>query len=73
MGKNLLASARVVGSILDPGRFHVPVEQLSPGAATTEPVLSSLWATIAALLSHGYWSLQALEPMLCNEKSAHPN
>ena len=34
------------GSIPVPGRFHIAMEQLSPCATTTEPVLQSPWATI---------------------------
>ena len=57
-GMNLLAYAGEKG--VNPGP-HV-LEQLSPWATTTEPVLQSLWASTTELTYLNYWSLWALGP-----------
>ena len=43
-------------------------DQLSPRATTVEPVLWSLGATTTELTCCSYWSLRALDPMLCGKR-----
>ena len=54
--KNPPASAGDTGSSPGPGRSHMPREQLSPSATTTEPVLQSLRTTTTEPTCHNYWS-----------------
>ena len=51
MVKNPPANAGDSGSIPDPGRSHMPWEQLSPGATTTNPGLESPGAAALHLCS----------------------
>ena len=63
---------RDTSSIPGPGRSHRDaMEQLSPCATTTEPVLWSLEATTTEPMCRKYWSQHTLEPVLCNKRSHH--
>ena len=78
MVKSSLANAGDMGLIPGPGRFPPAMEELSPCATTTEPMLLSPRASTTGPTSHN-WSRSTLEPMLCNktnhhnEKPAHHN
>ena len=66
--KNLSDNAGDTG--LEPWSGKIPhaVEQLSPCAATTEPVLWSLWATTTEPTCHNYWSPRTYN--LCSTREA---
>ena len=76
--KRSLAIAGDTGFIPGPGRFPPAMEELSPCATTTEPMLLSPRASTTGPTCHN-WSRSTLEPMLCNktnhhnEKPAHHN
>ena len=49
---NSSLNAEDIGAVPGLGRSHVPVEQLSPGATVTEPVLQGLGAATTEPTCH---------------------
>ena len=78
-GKESACQCRRRGFDLWSEKMPHAIGQLSPHAATVEPVLDSLGPTTAESTRLYCWSLRALVPVackkrsLCNEKPAHHN
>ena len=66
IGKESVCQCRRHGFYPWSKKIPYAVEQLSLYTTATETVLWSLGATAAEPMYHSYWSLHAIEPMLCN-------
>ena len=49
-------------------RFDPCSGKIPHAVGAAKPVRHNYWAHTQELKSHKYWSLRALEPVLCNEK-----